>query len=88
MNTNIYDFVTESVAGFLSPIEIAEGWSWSFKDFIRKSFLYKNSQFERENDNRDKRPFKNIIRPILNIQYRTEGFDVKDIELFVNSAKK
>ena len=87
MNTNIYDFVTESVAGFLRPIEIAEGWSWSFKDFIRKSFLYKNSQFERENDNRDKRPFKNIIRPILNIQYRTEGFDVKDIELFVNSAK-
>ena len=67
-------------------IPLEEGWQWNFKDHIRRSFLYKHSQFETNNEDRDKRPFKNIVRPILNIQYRTEGFDVKDIELYVDNA--
>src|SRR5690606_14938177 len=38
-------------------------------------------------ENDGSRPFKNIIRPILNVAYRTEGFDVKDIVPFVNDLK-
>ncbi len=86
--TDIYNYIIEEKAGFLKSVNIVDGWDWNFPEHIRRSALYKNSQFERENDNRDKRPFKNIIRPILNIQYRTEGFDVKDIELYVNNAEK
>lgn len=56
------------------------------KEHLRRSFLYKHSQFSEDNDDRANRPFKNVIRPILNIQYRTEGFDVKDIELYVNNS--
>ncbi len=81
----LHDLVVEEEAGFIKPIYLEEGWWWSFKDHVRKSYLYKNSQFEIKNDDRDKRPFKNIVRPILNIHYRIEGFDVKDIELYVNN---
>ena len=84
---NKYDWVKSEEANFKKPISLIDGWNWNFYEHIRLSFLYKNSQFDKNNDDRDKRPFKNIVRPILNIQYRTEGFDVKDIELYVNDAK-
>jgi hypothetical protein len=83
----IYDWVTTEKGRYEKPIELAEGWFWSFKDHVKRTILYKNSQFEESNESRDERPFKNIVRPILNLQYRTEGFDVKDIEIYVDSAE-
>ena len=83
----IYDYVIQEEASFRKSINVSEGWDWSFWEHIKRSTLYKNSQFERDNENRDKRPFRNIIRPILNIQYRTEGFDVKDIEIYADNSE-
>ena len=82
---NIYNYVESEEAGFQKPIFLEDNWSWSFKDHLRRSYLYKNSQFDRNNEDRELRPFKNIIRAVLNIAYRTEGFDVKDIELYVDN---
>ena len=83
---NIFEFVTTERNAFKKPINITDGWSWGMQEHINRSFLYKNSQFTVSNENRDKRPFNNIVRPILNVQYRTEGFDVKDIEIYVNNS--
>jgi len=83
--SNIYNYIVEQEEGFRKEIPMEYGWYWSFKNHVRRSFLYKHSQFEENNDNREQRPNKNIIRPILNVQYRTEGFDVKDIEIYVNN---
>ena len=88
MIKDIYNFVIEERVGYTRSINISDGWDWNMKEHIKRSFLYKHSQFERDNENRDKRPFKNIVYSILNIQYRTEGFDVKDIEIYVNNAEK
>ena len=85
---DIYQYVTGEETAFIKPISVADGWDWSMHEHRRLSFLYKNSQFADDNDDRRLRPYKNIIRSVLNIQYRTEGFDVKDIELYVNDAKK
>lgn len=81
----IFDFITEQKNKYEKPITLAEGWDWSMKEHLDRSFLYLNSQFYEANEHRDLRPFKNIILPILNIAKRTEGFDVKDIELFVDN---
>lgn len=81
---NVYDFIKENEIKYQKGREIADGWSWSMKDHLRRSFLYKNSQFDEENENRDLRPNKNIVLAIRNIQNRTEGFDVKDIEIYVD----
>ena len=61
MDGTIYDFIRAQEVAYSKPIEIEEGWMWNMKEHIRRSFLYKNSQFEEENENRDLRPFKNII---------------------------
>lgn len=84
--SRIYSYITEQESGFKTQIPLEQGWFWNMKDHIRRSFLYKNSQFKDDNENRKNRPYKNIIRPILNIHYRTEGFDVKDIEIFVDNS--
>jgi hypothetical protein len=84
MNT-IFEYITEQESGFQKPIPVENGWYWGFLEHVRRSFLYKNSQFEDDNDERSERPFKNITRPILNVQYRTEGFDVKDIDIYVDN---
>lgn len=85
MNNTIFDYIAEEEAGYAKPVELVDGYNWSMKDHLRLSFLYQNSQFSEKNDNRTLRPFKNIVLPILNISFRTEGFDVKDIELYVDN---
>ena len=52
---------------------------------IKLSTLYKYSQLATGKD--DWKPVKNIARPILNLQYRAEGFDVKDIKLYLDDSK-
>ena len=84
MNETIFDYIKEQEVAFQKTIQLEDGWDWCMKDHLRRSFLYKNSQFDEKNDDRTLRPNKNIILAILNIQYRTEGFDVKDIELYVD----
>ena len=84
--STIFDYITEQEGGFKHPIPLEDGWDWNMKGHIRRSFLYKHSQFERNNHDREQRPNKNIVRPILNIHYRTEGFDVKDIGIYVDNS--
>ena len=88
--TTIFDYITQEEASYDQPIEVISGYEWNMKEHVRLSVLYKNSQFSRNNteSQRDDKPFKNIIRPLLNLQYRAEGFDVKDIELFIDESKK
>lgn len=83
----IYDFVKNEINRYNKPITIEDGWDWSMKEHIRRSFLYLNSQFEENNSDRYLRPNKNIVLAMMNVQYRTEGFDVKDIELFVDNPE-
>jgi hypothetical protein len=83
---NIFSLITEGQKEYEKPITIEEGWDWGMKAHLRRSFLYLNSQFEDNNEDRKLRPNKNIVLPVLNVQYRTEGFDVKDIELYINNS--
>lgn len=85
MHKDIYEYITSQESNYMLPVEVIEGYWWSMKEHIRLTVLYKNSQFSTGKD--DNKPFKNIIRPILNLQYRAEGFDVKDIVLYVNEVK-
>ena len=82
----IYQFITSEENAYQTlPIQVSDGYEWQMARHIKLTNLYKNSQYETGKS--DDKPFKNIVRPILNLQYRTEGFDVKDIELFIDEAK-
>lgn len=89
MPKDIFEFTKTEETAYAQPITVIDGWDWNMKEHIRIAMLYKNSQFSEGNDkiSRDDKPFKNIVRPILNLQYRTEGFDVKDIILYVDDQE-
>ena len=83
---DIFQYISsEEIAYQQIPIEVFEGYSWNMFKHIQLSLLYSVSQYLDKSGG--DRPFKNIIRPITNVAKRSEGFDVKDIILFVNSAK-
>lgn len=84
--TDIYDFIIRQETMYRQPIPINEKWSWSMKDHILTSDLYANSQLL--NGKNDFTPVKNITRPILNLQHRTEDIELKDVQLYVNSPEK
>src|SRR3990167_2447039 len=85
--TTIHDFITAEISAYDStPITVADGWQWSMKEHVKLSTLYKNSRYA--TGNKDDKPFDNITLQILRLQYRTEGFDVKDIVVYVNNPKQ
>ncbi len=85
---DVFDYVlTEEASYRTHGIPLASNWNWSMYKHIDMSFQLKNSQFTKGDNSVDNftRPNKNIIIPIANVNYRTEGFDVKDNELYVDS---
>lgn len=78
---DIYEFVEGKEVEYQQPINL-DGWEWSMKDHIKTSFFYKFGRLLNGND--EDTPVKNIIRPILNLAYRAEDIDVKEIVLYVD----
>lgn len=85
----VFDYILQEETDFQTrKIPLGSNWNWNMYEHIDKSFLLKNSQFTLGDNSTMKRPFKNIIIPIANVNYRSEGFDVKNIELYVDNAEK
>lgn len=81
---DIYAYIESEETAFENPVDI-NGWQWSFKQHVKTSFFYKHGRLLNGND--DDTPVKNITRPILNLQYRAEDIDVKDIVLYVDDPQ-
>ena len=87
MYKSINELITAETTAYQAlPVTVAEGYEWSMARHINTTVLYLNSQYLTGKS--DSKPFKNIIRPILNLAHRAEGFDVKDIQIFLNNSKK
>jgi hypothetical protein len=83
---DIYEYITNEETNYQAHgVPIVDGYEWSMFKHIKLSTLYKNSQYETGKS--DDKPFRNIIRPILNVAYRSEGFDAKNIEPYVDDAQ-
>jgi len=79
---DIYEFIIDKELEFNKGINIL-GWDWSMAEHIKTSFFYKHGRLLNGND--DDTPVKNIIKPILNMQYWAEDIDVKDIVLYIEN---
>ena len=87
-NLDIFSYVASETANYkTNKVPLGDNWEWCMYDHIQNSFMYKHSKrLEGSNDTYEV-PFNNVIRPILNLQYRTEGFNVVDVVPYVDSAK-
>ena len=83
---DIFSFIHEQESAYKQPIPLLGNWNWSMRDHIETTYLYTNSQLV--TGKRDYKPVKNITRPILNLQHRTEDIEVKNVQIYVNDSSK
>lgn len=82
---NIFSFIKSQESNYARPVPVGKK-EWSMKDHIERSTLYRDSDIV---GTKDKFTFiKNNTRPILNLEYRTEDVDVKDVQIYVNDSEK
>ena len=84
--TDVFDYITSQEENYKKPIPLNDAWDWCMYDHIKTSDLYNNSQLLTGKD--DFKPVKNITRPILNLQYRTEDIELKDVQIYVDDPDK
>ena len=82
---SIYSFIKTQESNYKRPIPVGEK-EWSMSDHIKKSTLYRDSDIVGAKTKWT--VIKNITRPILNLQYRTEDIDVKDVQIYVDDKDK
>src|SRR3990167_2337902 len=84
----IYEYITSEEGAFQTArVPLSANWrDWCMSEHIDRSYTLKNSRFYQGTQDY-RRPFNNIILPIANVNYRTEGFDVKDVQIYVDNAE-
>lgn len=83
---DIFSYIKAQETAYRLPIKLTDSWDWSMKDHIETTVAYTNSQLINGKD--DWTPVKNITRPILNLQHRTEDIELKDVEIYVDDPNK
>lgn len=82
----IFSYIQTQESAFKQPITLPGQWNWSMLEHINITYLYNNSQLVTGKN--EFKPVKNITRPILNLQHRTEDVDLKDVQLYVDDPDK
>ena len=85
-HTDIFSFIKDQENAYKQPIPLSRNWDWSMNDHIETAYLYSHSQLRTGKN--DYKPVKNIVRPILNLQHRTEDIEMKDVQIYVNDSSK
>lgn len=81
---NVFEYILRQEKEFQTGygVPVIDGWDFKMYQHIRLSVLYKYGQLD--TGKTDDKPVENIILPILNVAYRLEDIDVKDIEPYVD----
>lgn len=84
----VYEYILKEEDNYRTQrVPLATNWrDWNMYEHIDRSYQLKNSKFYKGVQDFT-RPFHNIILPIANVNYRTEGFDVKDTEIYVDNQE-
>lgn len=89
MVNNIFDFIREEEQRYSQDIEVLDNWNWNMQEHIRTSILMKHGKFVKAtNEVSTKNPYKNIIYPLLNLRYRAEDIDLRDVTLYTENPDK
>lgn len=83
---DVFSYILTQENAFKDNITLPGNWSWNMKDHLETSYLYAHSQLKTGKD--EFKPVKNITRPILNLQHRTEDLEVKDVQIYVDNPSQ
>lgn len=85
-NQNIFSYITSEEKNYRTVrVPLTNSKDWNMYEHIQRCTNVANGWFHR-GANDGNRPYSDVVTPIINVAFRTEGFDVKDIIPFVNDA--
>jgi hypothetical protein len=85
---DVFSFIkTEENAWKTQRVPLTSSKDWNMFEHIERCTNVSNGWFN-QGKNDGKRPYDDIVTPIVDVAFRTEGFDVKDIVPYVDSIKE
>lgn len=85
---DVYQYIsTEKSNWRINTVPITNSKEWNMYEHIQRCKNVSNAWFH-SGKNDGLRPYNDIVSPIINVAFRSEGFDVKDIVPYVNDAKE
>jgi len=86
-NQDVYSYITTEKNNWrTSRVPLTNSKDWSMYEHIQRCTNVSNGWFH-QGKNDGLRPYNDIVTPIVNVAFRSEGFDVKDIIPYVNDSK-
>lgn len=88
-NQDVFSYITTQESAWKTDrIPLTESKSWNMYEHIQRCTNVSNAWYHQGSNDDGKRPYDDIVTPIINVAFRTEGFDVKDIIPFVNDSEE
>lgn len=83
---NVYDYIKQEENNFKTErVPLTNSKDWNMKEHIERCTAVSGGYyFTGKNDGI--RPYEDIVTPIIDVAFRLEGFDVKDIVPYVNNV--
>lgn len=85
-NQDVFSYITTEKNNWLTErIRLSDSKDWNMREHIERCYNVANGWFHK-GKNDGMRPYDDIVTPVINVAFRSEGFDVKDIVTYVNDA--
>ena len=82
---DIFSYITTEATNFRTArVPLTSSKSWNMIEHIERCTNVANGWFNRGSNEDGLRPYNDIVTPIVDVSFRSEGFDVKDIVPFVD----
>jgi len=82
---DVYSYITTEETNFRTTrIPLTTSKSWNMLEHIERCTNVSNGWFNKGSNEDGLRPYNDIVTPIIDVAFRSEGFDVKDIVPFVD----
>jgi len=87
MDKDVFSYILTEETNFKTVrIPLTRSKDWNMAEHIERCTNVANGWFHQGN-NDGNRPYDDIVTPVINVAFRSEGFDVKDIVPFVDSIE-
>lgn len=84
--SDVFSYITSEENNYRTArVPLTNSKDWNMYEHIQRCTNVANGWFHR-GANDGQRPYNDIVTPIINVAFRTEGFDVKDIVPFVDDS--
>ncbi len=85
---DVFSYIKSEEANWkIARVPLTSSKDWSMFEHIERCTNVANGWFH-TGKNDGLRPYDDLVTPIINVAFRSEGFDAKDIVPFVNQASK